>query len=71
MNTLITQIARCGEVEKAKTDINHPCNKIVCSQNGHAFQLPEPWNGDIGNVKILFISSNPSIDKTKHHPASD
>ena len=40
MNTLITQIARCGEVEKAKTDINHPCNKIVCSQNGHAFNFP-------------------------------
>lgn len=62
MNTqLITQIARCNEVEKAKTD-NHPCSKIVCSQINNDFQLPEPWNGDISNAKILFVSSNPSID---------
>lgn len=59
---LITQITGCAEVEKAKKDSNHPCNKIVCSQNEHEFQLPEPWNGDISNAEILFISSNPSID---------
>lgn len=65
MNTqLINQIARCSEVIEAKINTDHPCNKIVCSQNEneHDFQLPEPWNGDISNAKILFISSNPSID---------
>lgn len=72
MNTqLITQIARCCEVEKAKSDLNHPCNKIVCSQNGHGFQLPEPYNGNIGKADILFVSSNPNIDKDEHYPISD
>lgn len=72
MNTqLITQIARCCEVEKAKTDFNHPCNKIVCSQNGHGFQLPEPYNGNIEKADILFISSNPNIDKDEQYPASE
>lgn len=68
---LITQIARCCEVEKAKTDLNHPCNKIVCSQSNDDFQLPEPWNGNISKADILFISSNPSIDENEQYPTSD
>lgn len=72
MNTqLITQIARCAEVEKAKTDLNHPCNKIVCSQSNDDFQLPEPYNGDISKAKILFVSSNPNMDRDEHYPISE
>lgn len=76
MNTqLITQIARCCEVEKAKTDDDHPCRKIVEYQSKELgitdFQLPEPWNGNIDTAEILFISSNPSINKDEHYPTDN
>lgn len=60
---LLLSIAKCEELGKAKQDAKHPCHEIVHYQDGlSAFQIPEPWNGDIENAKILFISSNPSID---------
>ena len=52
---------------------NTPCEKIVAYQHTHnktLKQIPEPWNGDIENAKILFISSNPSIDFNEHYPTS-
>lgn len=73
MNNLLLEIAKCCEVEKAKTDNNHPCHKIVCSQNDLGikdFQLPEPWNGHLDTAEILFISSNPSIDPNENYPTA-
>ena len=58
-------------IEKFKKgDASHPCYKIVANQEGdiNSFSLPEPWNGDIINAKILFISSNPSIDEEEEFP---
>ena len=60
MNNLILEIAKCCEVEKAKSNVCHSCHKIVSSQNS-SFQLPEAWNGHLDTAEILFISSNPSI----------
>lgn len=69
MNNLLLDIAKCCEVEKAKSDCTHPCNKIVSSQSGE-FQLPEPWNGHLDTAEILFISSNPSIDPNENYPTA-
>jgi hypothetical protein len=47
---------------------NTPCQKIVESQSGKTRYLPEPWNGNISTSKILFISSNPSINSNEYYP---
>lgn len=63
MSNLLIEIARCEECDSAKINTEHPCHKIINTQDGYTFQLPEPWNGDISNAVILFISSNPSINQ--------
>ncbi len=73
MNNLLLELAKCCEVEKAKMDINHSCNKIVCSQKDLGitdFRIPEPWNGHIDTAEILFISSNPSINFNESYPTA-
>ena len=70
IKNLLLAIAKCDEVEKAKSSNDHPCNKIVCSQDGE-FQLPEPWNGHLDTAEILFISSNPSIDPNENYPTAN
>jgi len=62
---LLLEIARCKNFLKSK---NTNCEMIVNSQKQKQKQLPEPWNGDIENSKILFISSNPSIDVNEYYP---
>ena len=62
---LAIEIARCSAVRDAFADASHPCNRVVLTQNNDGFrQLPEPWYGNITNCKVLFISSNPSIDES-------
>lgn len=71
MENLLEKIIYCENIEKCKKgDASHPCYKIVANQEGdiNSFSLPEPWNGDIINAKILFISSNPSIDEEEEFP---
>ena len=74
MNNLIQShlmsVARCPMFLNS---CNTPCEKIVAYQHIHnknLKQTPEPWNGDIENAKILFISSNPSIDFNESYPTS-
>lgn len=62
---LLIEIARCEFFFNCK---NTPCEKIVNFQYQTDRQLPEPWNGDIENSKILFISSNPSINENEIYP---
>jgi hypothetical protein len=31
-------------------------------------QVPEPWNGDPARARILFVSSNPSINIDERKP---
>lgn len=62
---LAIEIARCSAVRDAFANVNHPCNRVVLTQKDDGFrQLPEPWYGNITNCKVLFISSNPSIDES-------
>lgn len=71
MEKLLEEIIYCENIKKCKNgDLPHPCSKIVSNQGGdlNDFSLPEPWNGDIINAEILFISSNPSIDEEEEFP---
>jgi hypothetical protein len=64
---LARSICSCSELGKALGDSNHPCHKVVITQNvmlqgsENMRRRPEPWVGNLQNSKVLFISSNPSI----------
>lgn len=62
---LLIEIARCDNFTLCR---NSECYKIVEFQKQIEKQLPEPWNGDIENSKILFVSSNPSINENEIYP---
>lgn len=74
MEKLLEEITTCENIQKilnGNLDSDcKKCEKIVNSQkcNFEDFQLPEPWNGDLENCKILFISSNPSINRKEKYP---
>lgn len=60
---LAVSIARCDEVEHAVLNKTHPCHEIVLTQAMvPSRHLPEPWYGNLSAARVLFISSNPSID---------
>jgi hypothetical protein len=67
ISLLAKSICDCPEVARALNDVSHPCNKVVAVQNAIASvdpelrQRPEPWIGNIGDCKLLFLSSNPGI----------
>lgn len=68
--SLAIEIARCSSVREAFADVNHPCHLVVSTQKSDEFrQLPEPWYGNIVKCKVLFISSNPSIDENQREIA--
>jgi len=74
MEKLIRSVIDCPNIRKCLNNneaLNHPCSKIVNSQQAKSFdeyQLPEPFNGNIEEAPILFISSNPSIDRFEEYP---
>jgi len=67
---LLLEIANCPVVRDilSRSVSTHCCQTIVNSQQGDSFHLPEPWVGQIDRVPILFISSNPSIDREESFP---
>ena len=68
---LLLEICRCPNVKAARLDDGHPCAEVVRSQDVRTlndFQVPSPWVGQIHRAPILFVSSNPSISETEHHP---
>ncbi len=64
---LILKIARCQNFLQENPEclpiLEHQRNKDLKER-----QIPEPWNGDIVNAKVLFVSSNPSIDEDEFFP---
>lgn len=70
---LLNEIVHCPHVRFCveNPSADHPCREIVASQElpnlGHR-QVPEPWSGQIEQVPILFLSSNPSISTTDVYP---
>jgi uracil-DNA glycosylase len=70
---LLLEIARCPNVLVCfeNPEEQHPCSNIVSSQRATGlgdFQVPEPWNGLIGQAPLLFISSNPSYNRKEDFP---
>ncbi len=64
---LLIEIARCENFINCE---NTDCKKIVEFQSHlPEKQLPEPWDGDMENCKILFISSNPSLNEIDFYPS--
>ena len=64
----LIEIARCSNFESC---VGTACEKIVGFQQETIRQIPEPWSGDILKSKILFVSSNPSLDSTEKYPTSE
>jgi hypothetical protein len=71
------RIARCEEIDRARDEEGHPCQRIVELQpdrrtSPDEFQVPEGWAGNIESARIVFVSSNPSIsdDAATHVSAS-
>lgn len=70
MYKLLNEIVNCENIKKVKEgDTSCECCKVIKEQNNTTpFQVPEPWNGNLQTAKILFISSNPSIDSNEEYP---
>ena len=71
---LLQSIIHCDEVTKefSHPRVSHPCCTIIRSQgcSSEKFHVPEPWNGNITQAPLLFISSNPSINNNELYPVN-
>ena len=64
---LFREIIDCPRVMSASVQ----CSSIISLQNRCNFQVPEPWNGDIENAKILILGLNPALDVAELFPSYD
>ena len=64
---LFREILDCPRVMSASGQ----CSSIILLQNRCNFQVPEPWNGDIENAKILILGLNPALDVAELFPSYD
>ncbi len=73
-DSLLLQITRCPIAAKCLAGQQHACSTIVGSQGAvrlNEFHVPEPWSGHIGRAPVLFVSSNPSIDRSEAYPTGN
>lgn len=72
MQHTLQSIYRCQNLQSARdAPANHPCGAVAAAQlyaRCDAYQVPEPWRGDLAGAPLLFVSSNPSIDPTDDSP---
>lgn len=71
---LCLKIAKDKDVKAAFGGASNAYSKICQAQKDSGIEkmhLPEPWNGKLSAAKIMFISSNPSIDKDEEYPTED
>ena len=71
---LCLKIAKDKDVKAAFGGASNAYSKICQAQKDSGIKnmhLPEPWNGKLSEAKIMFISSNPSIDKDEEYPTED
>lgn len=70
---LLAEIVQCPNITSVLAcNLHNPCEKVVRSQgvsNLDYFQVPEPWNGDIVQAPLLYLSSNPSVSDVEEYPA--
>jgi len=70
MENLLLEIINCPNIKDGPNPLN-PCSEIVNCQDIYPKQLPEPWNGELTQAPILFLSSNPSINICEEFPTKD
>lgn len=60
---LLIRVARCPLIRAALGDSGHPCRGVVTVQDDaeRDRQVPEAWAGNLGDSRVVFVSSNPSI----------
>lgn len=73
VSDLLWEIADCVELRRCKerSVLRHPCRAIIDLQADEPWeqhQRPEPWSGRLESARILFVSSNPSIDRKEPYP---
>lgn len=69
---VLLKVARCptGDPPSAPAP---GCLKIISVQEGVPstyFQVPEPWRGDIVSARLLFVSSNPALNRADDCPTA-
>ena len=65
---LMQAIIQCGlNAQAADAECHSIWNAQGCSSPDD-FQVPEPWNGDIANAKLLFLSINPGYMPNELYP---
>jgi hypothetical protein len=67
---ILLKVARC-ELANPFATRDNACTAVVGAQGvtkRAAFQLPEPWRGDIASAPVLFVSSNPSWNREDDSP---
>jgi len=70
---LLHEITHCPNIQRwyASPQSSNPCSKIISIQGSKSLsnhQVPEPWSGDLEHARVLFLSSNPSVDEIVEAP---
>ena len=69
---LAVAIARCENVAAAVIDKSHKCHVVVNYQDDTPDRhIPEGWFGNLPGARVLFVSSNPSIDPAESHESEN
>ncbi len=72
-SALLQEIAHCPVIAEqlANPTREHDCAAIIQVQPNSGLetrQLPEPWSGNLGEARLLFLSSNASINLEEDYP---
>lgn len=70
---LLHEITHCLNIQQwyASPQNSNSCSKIISIQGSKSLsnhQVPEPWSGDLEHARVLFLSSNPSVDELVEAP---
>lgn len=65
---LMNQIIQCGLSAQSADSECHSIWKAQGCSSLDNFQVPEPWNGDIANARLLFLSINPGYTPNEMYP---
>jgi len=70
-NSVLESIIHCEILARCKAGEDLPCSKVVSVQDVplSEHQVPEPWTGHLDRARLIFISSNPSIDPREAYPS--
>ena len=65
---LMWQIVQCGLKTQSADSECHAIWKAQGCSDLDDFHVPEPWNGDIANAELLFLSINPGYTANELYP---